>query len=317
MGAKPVVAPPDTSFIPKTRVPPDVVAVPLSEISEGWADPVRQEIALGEWDLALVMFPVSRLEAGMKVGRLNFTWGEIRLWLNPPIGSIPSPHVDVPVELPLKVIAPLFMAARRPTGQKKVEFDETIPDVFTGLKQTAAVRTIPPAPVPTGNTDVFGRPTAVPTPSVPSAPMAMPMPTPTPAVVSHAPRPDGLGAIFGQPLKSEWSPAEITQKVSELSGVAGSLLTMADGLLVAGQVPAPQKAETLAAFMPQIFSRLTQYGGEMQLGALGALTMSTADGPCAIYKAGRLYLGVVGRAGQNLPEAQLQRIASEIAKRNP
>jgi predicted regulator of Ras-like GTPase activity (Roadblock/LC7/MglB family) len=107
------------------------------------------------------------------------------------------------------------------------------------------------------------------------------------------------------------------QKICDMSGVAGSVITMADGLLVAGQVPAPLKTETLAAFVPQIFSRLTQYAGEMQLGTLNGLTLSAANAPCAVYKAGKLYLGVIGRVGQGLPEPQIQRIAAEIAKRNP
>jgi predicted regulator of Ras-like GTPase activity (Roadblock/LC7/MglB family) len=298
--------------IPKNLSPSDVVPVPLSDISEGWPDPVRQEIARGEWDLAMVVFPVSRLDAGMRAGRMTFTWGEIRQWLNPPIGSIPSAHIDVPVELPLKVIAPLFLATRRPVEQQKVNVDESIPDVFAGLKPGAA-QVRPAAPAAPAAPDIFASPAAAPVPVAPVKPTAAAPPSP----ISHAPRPDGLGAIFGQPLKSEWSPAEIMQKVCDLNGVAGSVITMADGLLVAGQVPLPQKAETLAAFLPQIFARLTQYAGEMQLGSLNGLHLSTTEAPCAIFKAGKLYLGVIGRVGQSLPEAQLQRIATEIAKRNP
>jgi len=313
--------------MPKAPSVGDVVPIPLSDISEGWPDPVRQEIARGEWDLAMVMFPINRLEAGMKAGRLNFTWGEIRQWLNPPIGSIHSQHVDVPVELPLKVVAPLFLSARRPTSQKKVNVDETIPDVFGGLKPGAAQvkLTAAPGPVAEGDTDIFTAPVAEPTPAQAPEPtpvtLAVPAPpaepTPAPPPVSHAPRPDPLGAIFGQPLKSEWSPAEIVQKVAEMSGVAGGVITTADGLLVAGNVPESQNVETLAAFLPQIFARLNQYAGEMQIGMLTSLNMSTVEAPCAIYKSGKLYLGVIGRAGQTLPDAHLQRIAAEIARRNP
>jgi predicted regulator of Ras-like GTPase activity (Roadblock/LC7/MglB family) len=264
---------------------------------------VRQEIARGEWDLAMVMFPTERLEPGMKSGRISFTWGEVRQWLNPPIGSVPSPNTDAPVELPLKVIAPLFLASRRPAAQKKVTVGEDIPDIFGGLKGGAAQ----PRPV-----------VAPPQPAESVAPAAIEEPpsAPVPAV-SHAPRPDALGTIFGQPLKSDWSPLEITQRISAWPGVAGSVITMADGLLVAGQVSEPQKPETVAAFLPQIFARMNQYAGEMHLGSLNAATLFTAEAPCAVFKAGRLYLGVIGRAGESLPEAQLLRIATELAKRNP
>jgi predicted regulator of Ras-like GTPase activity (Roadblock/LC7/MglB family) len=126
-----------------------------------------------------------------------------------------------------------------------------------------------------------------------------------------------LGIIFGQPLKSEWHPPEIVQKICGFGVVAGCILTTADGLLVAGQVPAPQKAEMLASFLPQIFSRMAQYSGELQIGGLNAMLLFTADAPCAIFRAGKIYLGVTGRAGESLPEAQLLRVAAELAKRNP
>jgi predicted regulator of Ras-like GTPase activity (Roadblock/LC7/MglB family) len=300
--------------IRKAPVATDVVSVPLSDISDGWPDPVRQEIARGEWDLAMVVFPVGRLEPGLKTGRLKFTWGEIRQWLNPPIGSISSPHIDVPVELPLQVIAPLFMAARRPVEQKKVNIGENIPDIFAGLKAGAArvKPALEPAAPVEGLTEIAESVAAEPR----SAPPVAVRPAAEP-VVSHAPRPDTLGTIFGQPLKSEWSPTEIAQRICALDGVAGVVITMGDGLLVAGHVPPPQSAETLAAFLPQIFARLNQYAGEMQLGTLSGLHLSTAEAPCAIYKAGKLYIGALGQRGQALPEAQLQRIASEIGKRNP
>ncbi|HWD21311.1 MAG TPA: roadblock/LC7 domain-containing protein [Verrucomicrobiae bacterium] len=299
---------PTAPVIEKTAAPSDVVSVPLSDISETWPDPVRQEIARGEWDLSMVVIPLSRLEQGMKAGRLSFTWGDIRQLLNPPVGSISSPNTEVPVDLPLKVMAPLFLAARRPAApQKKVQVGENIPDVFAGLKAGAAL-TAPtakaPSPVPESEIDLGA-----------SAVEEAPAPAPPPP--AHAPRPDALGALFGQPLKGDWSPLEITQKISALPGVAGSLITMSDGLLVAGQAPAPQKAETVAAFLPQMFARMGQYAGEMQLGSLTALHLFTADAPCAVFKAGKLYLGVIGRAGEALPEAQLLRIASELAKRNP
>jgi len=271
-----------------------------------WPDPVRQEIAHGEWDLSLVVIPASELEAGMKTGQVVLTWGQVRKWLQPPPGSVPSPNAETPVELPLKIIAPLFIAARAPTSQRKVNIAGDIPDVFTGLKRDAAQArpAAPPAPAQAAVAPV----------QAPTAPTTVPA---APAPVSHAPRPDGLGIIFGQPLKSDWHPPEIVQKICGFTGVAGCVVMTGDGLLVAGQVPAPQKADMLASFLPQIFSRTSQYSAELQMGGLNAMLLFTGDIPCAIFKAGKLYLGVTGRAGENLPEALLLRVAAELAKRNP
>ncbi len=313
---KPAPAPPaPVSAAPSAPAPvaarpatPGMVQVPLSEIMGEWPDPVRQEIAHGEWDLSLVVIPVSELEAGMKTGQVVLTWGQLRRWLQPPSGSVPSPNDETPVELPLKVIAPLFIGARAPTAQRKVNLAGDIPDVFTGLKKDAG-QARPAAPAPT--------PAAAPIPATAPTPAA-PVPAPAPApAVSHAPRPDGLGIIFGQPLKSEWHPPEIVQKICGFTGVVGCVIMTADGLLIAGQVPATQKAEMLASFLPQIFGRTAQYSAELQMGGLNAMLLFTGDTPCAIFKAGKLYLGVTGRAGESLPEALLLRVAAELAKRNP
>jgi predicted regulator of Ras-like GTPase activity (Roadblock/LC7/MglB family) len=91
---------------------------------------------------------------------------------------------------------------------------------------------------------------------------------------------------------------------------------MSDGLLMAGRLPAPFRPETVAAFMPQIVGRVSQYAAEMQLGAVTGVLVAAGRGPCAMCKAGKLYLAVLGRAGEALPEAMIGRIAAELARRN-
>jgi predicted regulator of Ras-like GTPase activity (Roadblock/LC7/MglB family) len=91
---------------------------------------------------------------------------------------------------------------------------------------------------------------------------------------------------------------------------------MSDGLLVAGDLPPPLKSETMAAFLPQIFGRLAHYSAEIQLGPPSALTLLAGQTPCTIFKTGALYLAVLGKPGETLPDALLQRVAGELAKRN-
>jgi predicted regulator of Ras-like GTPase activity (Roadblock/LC7/MglB family) len=88
-------------------------------------------------------------------------------------------------------------------------------------------------------------------------------------------------------------------------------------LVVAAQLPAALKGETVAAFLPQIFGRVSQSAGEMQLGPVSSVVLAAGQGRCAIYKTGTLYLAVLGHPGAALPEAMLGRIAAELAKRNP
>ena len=106
--------------------------------------------------------------------------------------------------------------------------------------------------------------------------------------------------MFGLPDKDEWTPPEICRGICALEGVAGSVLAMSDGLAVAAQLPPPLKADTVAAFLPQIFSRISQSAGEMQLGPVTGIVLAAGQGDCAIYKTGKLYLAVLGHAGATL-----------------
>lgn len=277
--AKPPAPPPPTAA-PAPAMEEPCLTVLLDSVSEAWPAEVRQEIAAADLAGGSLAIPLSALEPGMKAGRLSFAWSQARSWLaKPPAGT--SPRGEMKVEFPLNVIAPLFMAARRPgAGQRQVKIGENIPDLFSGQN----------------------RPTA-------AAVTETPPPPPQP--------PDALGEIFGRPSQHEWTPPQITQELRKLPGVAAVVIATLDGLLVAGDVPAPWKAETLAGFLPQMFSRTAHYAEEAQLGILRSLTLQAGQSPWAIYQAGTLFFAVLAQAGHALPEAILQRVALEWAKRTP
>ena len=233
---------------------------------------------------------MNRLETAMKTGRVVFTWGELIQWLDVSSAAISPPHREASLELPLKVIAPLFMSQRTASVvQKNVAVGGNMPNLFAVPGKPSGPAAPLPAPAPEA---VFPAPAAAPAPA------------------------NALGEIFGQPAKTEWSPHEITQKINALPGVAASLIAMSDGFLVAGDLPPPLKSETMAAFLPQIFGRLAHYSGEIQLGPPTALTLLAGQTPCTIFKTGALYLAVFGKPGETLPGALLQRVAGELAKRN-
>jgi predicted regulator of Ras-like GTPase activity (Roadblock/LC7/MglB family) len=280
----------------------------LSALYEFWPEPVRQDIAENHLGDASVALPMNRLESAMKTGRIVFTWGELMQWLDVSTAAVSTLHRATSLELPLKAVAPLFMSQRPVSvAQKNVAVVESIPNLFA---------------VP-GKAFVQSAPVPVSAPAAPAAPAAVPAPAPVrvPEPVASAPAAvaapaDALGEIFGQPSKKEWSPQEIAQKINALPGVAASLIALNDGLLVAGDLPPPLKAETMAAFLPQMFGRLAHYSGEIQLGSLTALTLLAGPTPCTIFKTGALYLAVLGKPGETLPDALLQRVAGELAKRN-
>jgi predicted regulator of Ras-like GTPase activity (Roadblock/LC7/MglB family) len=291
--------PPPLPEFPKPTVPAGdegTLVTTIGAICQSWPDAIRLEIEQSNLSGASVSIPISRLETGMKTGRVVFAWSELIGWLSAP-PSAQSSQGATELELPLKVIAPLFIGKHRaPTPQRKVSIGQDIPDLFAGLAKFPASAPAP-APVP-----------------APAPAAAMPV-TAVPAV-APAPEQNALGELFGQPSKKEWTPQEIAQQITALPGVSGGLLATVDGLLIAGQVPPPIEAETLAAFLPQIFGRMSSYSEEVKLGAVRAVTVSTDSAPCAMFKAGQLYLAVVGKPGQSLPETMLLRIAAQLAKLN-
>ena len=264
--------------------------MPLSAVSESWPQPVKEEIEQAQIQNSTISLPVGRLETGLKIGRVIFSWGELCLWIQPPLTANPTDNQVISLELPLKVMAPLFLERRRGSvPAKKAHSAANIPDQLPNIFSRTGE-----APHPQNGT------AAVPPP--PAAPAA-------PASV--------LGQIFGLPNKSEWTPQEICKRICALEGVAGSALAMSDGLLVAGQMPPEVNADTISAFLPQIFGRVSQSAGAMQLGPLNSVVLLAGQSRCAIHKTGKLYLAVLGHPGATLPEAVLGRIAAELTKRNP
>src|SRR5262249_33815031 len=144
--------------------------------------------------------------------------------------------------------------------QKKAGAASDIPDLFgPGAQGAPAAPASPAAAEP--------RP-AAPAPSAISAAMAA-------AEVKPSRKPgEELAQLFGEPDKRHWTPNDIVHKTSTLPGVAGALIALQDGLLVASCMPSSWKTETIAAFLPQIFGRMRQYTNELKMGELESIAFS-------------------------------------------
>ena len=251
----------------------------------------------------------------MRGGKLAFTWGDLSKWIQPAPSFSFAP--DTMLDLPLKIIIPLFMAQRKGGGvQKKVAVDDKIPDLFGGNRAKAPE----PAPAPVAAPEPAPVPLAMPAPApVAAEPVAMPtisLPKPAAPVPVAAPVDDGSATVAA--LESTgWAPKDVVAKLCTLKGVGGALIATSDGLAIADELPVELNPENMAAFMPQSFVRMGQYTKELQLGALSSVTMVVGETPCAIYKTGAIYLVVLGKAKESLPAGILNRIATELANRNP
>ena len=283
---------------------PESLVVGLPSLAESWPEAVRKEIVQLNLVDARVALPGEVVERALKQGRIAFTWKTLRSWIRPPPRPAESAHDSTVLELPLKVVAPLFLA-RQPTGskaQKKVSVDEDIPNLFFGFPQPEAgnarvAPTAKPAPAKSADTnyyvwdDTSDRPW-------PQNEALQPSPSPgTKFVAKYA------------------TPNEVVSRAAVLDGVAGVLIALPDGLMVASRLSADLNGDTLAAFLPQIFGKVNQCTKELRMGELNNLNFTVGNVPWKIFRVHAIFFAAFGRAGEPLPTAQLAALAAELDHR--
>ncbi len=133
------------------------------------------------------------------------------------------------------------------------------------------------------------------------------------ALVGKEPR--VLNRLLGVEHNQELSLQEVVQRISKLDGVAGSILSMSDGLMLTGQLPAHLDCEAVSVFAPQLFKRVGRYTREIRVGQIRRLTIFTDQQPMSIFQASDIYLVIV-HDPQRYSKALLrrcERISEEIA----
>jgi len=283
------------------------------ELASGWPEGIRAELSSLPGDTKLII-PAEAVGAGLQKGKVVFQWAQVCRWLKPPLSGKVSIADDFEFVFPLKIIAPAFVAA---TGAAKrlegVEIDHSLPDFFgpsSGQRPKPQAAVPVPAPVPAPTLVAEPAPEPIPVPAAESTPSPAVEATPplTLSLVREEPTPvespaTATAGDFVQPAENvSVPPAEIVARACELPGVSGAVVGLEEGLVVAQKLPAGFAADTFAAFMPQIFGRLERYAAEMQLGEATQITIQSAQGPCQIFRDGKIYLGVIGRPGEKLPE---------------
>ena len=279
--------------------------ISLAALAENWPADLKLEISRSPFAGASVSLPEEIVEAGLKRGRVTMTWRQLRLLAA--IHSPASPNDALELQLPLKIVAPLFLAAKKNTlpTQTKVAVKSEIPDLFFGFPQPAAA--VPPVP---------GLPT------LPKPENASPETNYfVPGVLSQMPAAET--SMLSRPaaqLQTEFtsrqtSPKEAIAHAMKLPGVAGAVVALPDGLRVASEVPADLNADTLAAFLPQIFERVNQSTRELRMGALNNVSFTVGNVPWKIFRVNSVYFAAFGRAGESLPSAQLVQLAAAIDRK--
>jgi predicted regulator of Ras-like GTPase activity (Roadblock/LC7/MglB family) len=285
------------------------ICVRLGDLCEHWPSELKDQILQSPLGQAKVALENSVIMPGLKRGRVVMTWKQIRQLAQP--DSSPSPKDNVELELPLKVIAPLFLAAQKAPARpaSKMAVSEEIPDLFFGFPQPAAAPVAPVSPV-------------APVPPLSKPAEAKQQDT---NYFARADKPDTLTVEEPQTLRSpvpqtdflnrQAHPKDVVARAAAQAGVAGALVAMQDGLRVASQVPAEFNADTLAAFLPQIFERVNQSTRELRMGALNNINFTVGNVPWKIFRVNSVYFAAFGRTGESLPSGQLAQLAAELDRK--
>jgi predicted regulator of Ras-like GTPase activity (Roadblock/LC7/MglB family) len=306
MAPAPLSASTPSAAAPRPAAAPPTIFVALGDLCDHWPEALKNEIIRSPLAHANVALEGAAILPGLKRGRVVMNWKQLRVLAQP--SSAPSPQDSLELELPLKVIAPLFLAAQKDflRPRAKAQVSEEIPDLFFGFPQAAA----PAAPV---------------APVVP--PMAKPPETKPPETnylvwgeKGEPPQTDDAGLRRGAVPQTDFMsrqahPKDVVVRAVALPGVAGSVVAMQDGLRVASQAPAELNPDTLAAFLPQIYERVSQCTRELRMGALNNVSFTVGNVPWKIFRVNAVYFAVFGRAGEQLPASQLAQLAAELDRK--
>jgi predicted regulator of Ras-like GTPase activity (Roadblock/LC7/MglB family) len=321
-----VPAAPDASVAPQAPMDPASISAPLAALSEEWPEGLRLEITRSNLSNAQVLLPANLIEPALKRGRVTFTWQNLRSLIKPtpPPASV---HDGIELELPLKVIAPLFLRRQKAAHRARQATlpPAEIPNLFFGFPQPQAE-----APVKAPEPVEAPEPEA----SVPEAPLPQgnhPALKPVDAKLADsnyyiwgetndAPRVDDTEYKRSQRPATDFTsryatPQEIITRAMALPGVVGAIVALPDGLKVASQIPSGLNADTLAAFLPQIFDRVSQSTKELRMGSLNNFNFTVGNVPWKIFRVNAVYFAAFGCAGEPLPATQLAALAAELDRK--
>ncbi len=254
--------------------------VPLKSLVKNWPEAIQQEIQSNNLSGAAVMFQLDSLEQDLKKGKIVVTWRQLASMLKPSPPNINAVSADLSLELPLKAIVPPLLAKRklaRPSST--ITIPDNIPSIFT-------------------KTGTAAEQPATPTSAPAIKPVGLPLPDPS--------APIGLPSIN--------SPAGILKPLEKVEGVLGALVSAHDGLFIAGRLPSHLKPDTVAAFLPQLLSRVQQTFSEMQKADIQILAFSVSDGDWHLARAGKYYLLVITKPGTEFSSAQIKELVEKLAK---
>lgn len=272
---------------------------PLDQLWEKWPESIKHGLA--DLEHALVKIPVSSLTPILQRGKAVFPWVEVRNWL----GSKARPTLLAQEEktelvFPMGTLVPAYMKVQQ-VGKSSKQLDtqemDSIPDLFGGA---APAPVVPPPPV---------------------SPAFPPVSAPAPgnlnpesnfSVPETVPAPPAFEKKVEESVRGELTPLQLIQEAVKFSEVIGAFLASSDGLLIHGELPEQMKQETFAAFIPQMYDRVSKYTRELRQGDLRTLSLTFGETGMVIMKTDDIYFAALSKSEDALPLADLAKLVASL-----
>jgi predicted regulator of Ras-like GTPase activity (Roadblock/LC7/MglB family) len=305
------------------------VAFPWKAVRSWIKPPVAESVS--PHDATLVELPLKAITP-LFLAELKSTRAQKKISMDENIPDLFSDarqsDLNAPAPAPATVRPPAAPAPVRPPAPVAAPVPAAVPAYAAAPVHAPAASVAAPIPqeAPVFAFSAPGTPATI-TPAAPAAPVVQAQPAKTSDTNYYALQngeeiPGENPLVFKKPgtpstafLNRYATPNEIVNKAASLQGVDGALIALPDGLLVASRIPSTMNADTIAAFLPQIFAKVSQCTRELRLGELNNLNFTVGNIPWKIFRVGSIYFAAFGRPGEAMPTGQLAGIAAELDRK--
>jgi len=104
----------------------------------------------------------------------------------------------------------------------------------------------------------------------------------------------------------------VVARANALPGVAACAITFADGLSLAGNLPAELAAEGLCAVAPSVLQKIDKHMVGVRLGPLRAVTLHAGKSPVTFLMHGNICLAALHAGGDELPSESRNQLATMV-----
>ncbi len=135
---------------------------------------------------------------------------------------------------------------------------------------------------------------------------------PVPKVSEQSPEQAQLEEEIDNQGEEKLDAKSVVARANALPGVAACAITFADGLSLAGNLPAELAAEGLCAVAPSVLQKIDKHMVGVRLGPLRAVTLHAGKSPVTFLMHGNICLAALHAGDDELPSESRNQLATMV-----